>query len=412
MKTRLLAATAVAAAGLICAAGGSISLRPAAVTQLSPGGPGGPAAPARGQPSPAAPAATATATPTPTATATPTPTATATPTPTATATPAPTPTPTATAAPTPTSTAEPAPDPTATPTFNSDFSGKTLNTSIWATCYSWADPTTGCTNFANDEDEWYLPSQDQVSGGVLHLVAQDERTAGENENGQPEEYSCRSGMATTLPGFSFEYGVVQVVARVPSSTGLWSAFWLVATDGVWPPETDMMEYWGPPDSGLSETFHPDDYDVVSADPATSNLSSGWHTFTLQWMPGSLTWWIDGTEDLTTSSDIPAQEMYFITDLADYTLQGSSPCHGSLLVKSVKIWQAAGVIPPVTPSPTATPTPTATATPTPTSTATVTPTPTATVTPSPTEAVTATPASTDGQVSFDGQLPALSRVVSN
>ena len=291
MKTRLLAATAVAAAGLICAAGGSISLRPAAVTQLSPGGPGGPAAPARGQPSPAAPAATVTATPTPT--------------------------------PSPTSTAEPAPDPTATPTFNSDFSGKTLNTSIWATCYSWADPTTGCTNFANDEDEWYLPSQDQVSGGVLHLVAQDEPTAGENESGQPEEYSCRSGMATTLPGFSFEYGVVQVVARVPSSTGLWSAFWLVATDGVWPPETDMMEYWGPPDSGLSETFHPDDYDVVSADPATSNLSSGWHTFTLQWMPGSLTWWIDGTEDLTTSSDIPAQEMYFITDLADYTLQGSS-----------------------------------------------------------------------------------------
>lgn len=234
------------------------------------------------------------------------------------------------------------------------------------------DVASGCTNFGNaDEQEWYLPSQDQVSGGVLHLVAQPVATKGTNEEGQPETYQCRSGMVTTQPSFSFEYGVVQVVARIPSTAGLWSGLWLLASDEVWPPEIDMLEQWGPPTPALSETFHPQDYEVVSADPTTGNLATGWHTFTLQWTPTSLTWWIDGQEDLTTSSDIPAQQMYFLADLADYSMQDAHSCNGSLLIESVKIWQAAGVTP--TPTPTATVTPTSTTTATPNSAATSAPT---------------------------------------
>jgi beta-glucanase (GH16 family) len=323
MKKRLLAAMTVAATGLICAATGPASARPVALSTTmihsdtgSAGGPNvqvpQPVAPQPGVVAPFSPSRTATGTGTP------------------------------------------APNPSGPPTFASNFSGKSLNTSIWATCYPWMNVATGCTNFGNlDEQEWYLPSQDQVSGGILHLVAQPIATKGTNAAGQPETYRCRSGMVTTLPGFSFEYGVVQVVAQIPSTAGLWPALWLLASDEVWPPEIDMLEQWGPPDPGLSETFHPDDYDVVSADPTTGNLAIGWHTFTLQWTPTSLTWWIDGKEDLTTSSDIPAQEMYFIADLADYTLLGSNPCNGSLLIQSVKIWQAPGVTPTLTPSPTAT-----------------------------------------------------------
>src|ERR1700722_5312871 len=101
--------------------------------------------------------------------------------------------------------------------------------------YPGMDVATGCTNFGNaDEQEWYLPSQDQVSGGVLHLVAQPIPTRGTNSAGAAKTYECRSGMVTTMPGFSFEYGVVQVVAQIPSTAGLWPALWLLATDEVWP----------------------------------------------------------------------------------------------------------------------------------------------------------------------------------
>jgi beta-glucanase (GH16 family) len=244
--------------------------------------------------------------------------------------------------PVPIPTGAPPPVPTGAPVFESDFSGNSLDTSVWATCYAWANPATGCTNFGNiGEEEWYLPSQDQVSGGVLQLVAQPELTSGQNQSGQPEEYQCRSGMVTTLPGFSFEYGLIQIVAQIPSTAGLWPALWLVATNGVWPPEIDILEAWGPPLPQTGVFFHPVGGGRVGADPPTGNLAVGWHTFTLDWTPSSLTWWIDGQEALTTNQDIPNEDLYLIADLADYSLASPGSCNGSLLMRSVKVWQGQG-----------------------------------------------------------------------
>src|ERR1700722_4065150 len=225
MKKRFLAAMAVAATGLICAATGPASARPVALsTMIHPdtGSVGGPNV-AGPQPAAPQPAVAATASPSPT----------------------------------PIYSGPPAPNPTGTPTFASNFSGKSLNTSIWATCSPWMDVAAGCTNFGNaDEQEWYLPSQDQVSGGVLHLVAQPIPTRGTNSAGAAKTYECRSGMVTTMPGFSFEYGVGQLVAQTPSTAELWPALWLLAADEVWPPEIDMLEEWGPPDRAIGEFFHP------------------------------------------------------------------------------------------------------------------------------------------------------------
>jgi hypothetical protein len=88
-------------------------------------------------------------------------------------------------------------------TFDSAFSGSQLDPSVWGTCYPWW-PSGGCTNFGNTHDrelEWYKASQDQVSDGALHLVAQREPTLGLSKSGAPKEYACRSGMVTTYPSF-------------------------------------------------------------------------------------------------------------------------------------------------------------------------------------------------------------------
>ena len=55
--------------------------------------------------------------------------------------------------------------------FDQTFTGSSLNTQVWNTCYWYADPGVGCGHSGvYNEDEWYLPSQDQVSDGALHLV--------------------------------------------------------------------------------------------------------------------------------------------------------------------------------------------------------------------------------------------------
>jgi beta-glucanase (GH16 family) len=200
--------------------------------------------------------------------------------------------------------------------FASDFSGSRLSTTEWGTCYPWAQPG-GCTNFGNHEFEWYQPSQVRLSGGTLRLVAQRIPTAGRDAHGNPQQYGCRSGMATTYPGFRFQYGLVQ-----------------------WPPEIDILEYWTRPVRPAGVFFHP--YPAGSrqiyAFPHTSDLSVGWHYFSLRWTPHTLEWFIDGQPVLATHYHIPQQQMYFIADLATGMSPSRGGCEGALRIGWVRIWQ--------------------------------------------------------------------------
>lgn len=221
--------------------------------------------------------------------------------------------------------------------FDATFSGSSLNTSLWSTCYPWGT-TNGCTNFStvNKELEWYLPSQARVYNGALHLVAQHEPTSGTDKLGAPKEYECRSGMVTTYHSFQFEYGYVQVVAQIPYSKGLWSALWLAAANLKWPPEIDLMEHWGTLLAYHMYLHRLSLSSVLRGAGDVPNLSTGWHVISLSWTPTKLTWYIDGTAVMSTTTGVPQQPMYFIANLAD-DVAGPGTCSGTMLVQSVKIW---------------------------------------------------------------------------
>jgi beta-glucanase (GH16 family) len=221
--------------------------------------------------------------------------------------------------------------------FDATFKGSKLNTKVWGTCYPWV-ATGGCTNFGNTSDveqEWYLASQDQVSGGALHLVAKREPTAGLNKQGKPKEYACRSGMVTTYPSLRFEYGYVQVTAKVAFGKGLWTAFWLAAANQQWPPEVDIFEHWDTQAFG-KVYLHPVTGPRQGGSASMPHLSTGYHTFGLDWTKTGLTWYYDGTKVFSTKTGVPHQAMYLITNLA---VDNASPggCTGSVLIKQVKVW---------------------------------------------------------------------------
>ena len=222
--------------------------------------------------------------------------------------------------------------------FDATFGGKHLNTNTWATCYWWAGPK-GCTNFppkANPEYEWYLPSQVGVSGGVVHLVAQRKRTVGSNKAGKRKVYSCRSGMLTTYRSFKFEYGFVQVVAKVPHANGLWPALWLDAANAKSRTEIDMMESWGVSQE-TGSFFHPATGKSSRARYSPS-LTRGWRTYSLSWTSSMLRFYVGSRLVLTVKSHVPHQRMYFIADLAEYTRATRGRCSGQLDIRSVKIWK--------------------------------------------------------------------------
>lgn len=222
--------------------------------------------------------------------------------------------------------------------FNQTFD-EPLNTSVWDTCYPW-ESSTGCTNFSNQEVEWYVPSQVQVSGGALHLVGQLEATEGTTKAGAPEQYPCRSGMITSYPGFQFEYGYVSIVAQIPTGPGNWPGLWMAASNFQWPPEIDILEAWGPPISVAGVFFHPVDgpQELIHLSAAKmASLSTGWHTFSLLWTPQELIWYVDGVPVMTVTAEVPHQEMYLLADLANF--DGSGGCNGQLLIRSIDVWQS-------------------------------------------------------------------------
>ena len=232
------------------------------------------------------------------------------------------------------------PTPKGKPAFDATFRGKHLDRKIWDTCYPLIPSYGGgCQNWGNPEEaEWYIPSQVKVSKGRVALVATRTRTVGTTKTGARKVYECRSGMITSYPGLRFKYGFVQVVASIAHGKGLWSALWLSAANGQYPPEIDMVESWG--SNVLTGSFyHPDTGHHGRATYPTS-LTKGWQIYSLSWTRSTLTYWVGNKVVLTVTKDVPRQAMYFIADVAEYQPAKAGTCHGQMLIKSVKVWTSA------------------------------------------------------------------------
>jgi beta-glucanase (GH16 family) len=224
-------------------------------------------------------------------------------------------------------------------TFNAGFTGSKLNTSVWDTCYPW-EAQSGCANFGNSdlEYQWYAPSQDQVSDGALHIVAQKEPTSGTDSGGGPEEYSYRSGLVTTFPGYKFQYGYLQVVARIPNALGTWTALWLAAANEQWPPEIDILEHWDA-STKYYQYYHPANAPRENTVETLGNLSTGYHSYGVYWTQSKVVWYIDGRQVFETVRNVPQQPMYFLANVAVTKQAASLSTPASLDIKSVSVWQA-------------------------------------------------------------------------
>lgn len=210
--------------------------------------------------------------------------------------------------------------------FSDHFRGASLDTKHWSTCYHW-----GCTNGGNKELEVYQASQVTVHDGTVSLTVVPRRTLG-------KEYV--SGMLSSYRKFSFRYGYVQIVAKLPLGRGLWSAFWTEPESGVWPPEIDIMENVAQSDS-VSLYIHYDAADHFDSSTVyLPNASSTFHTFGVDWEPGSITWYVDGFRWAHFNLSITQPE-YLIADLA---VNGRVPPNSavrfpqSLVIRSVEVWQ--------------------------------------------------------------------------
>lgn len=196
--------------------------------------------------------------------------------------------------------------------FNDEFTGTTLDTTKWNTCYPYAPPS-NCSH--GSELQWYQPQNVTVAGGLLRLTAKRERVIGDGRG-----YDYTSGMVTSAHKFSFQYGYAEMRAKLTKGKGMWPAFWMLPQDISWPPEIDIMEHLGHEPNRVHMGYHWGTH-LDKKNQGSSYLgpdfSAGFHTFGVDWSPQTLIYYVNGREvyRYTDAANITSKPMFLLANLA-------------------------------------------------------------------------------------------------
>ncbi len=233
-----------------------------------------------------------------------------------------------------------------TQTFNENFNALSLwdgDGGTWEAKYWWA-PDRGASLHTNGEEQWYVnpkygPTASanpfSIKDGVLTITAKPTTDAVAPHVGG-SDYT--SGMLTTHASFEQTYGYFEMRADMPSEHGTWPAFWLLPTDGSWPPELDVIEMRGQNPNNLIMSAHSNETGKQTSVINSVNVASteGFHTYGLLWDEDHITWYFDDVA--VAQTDTPADmhdPMYMIVNLAVGGMAGT-PANGLVNGSQMKI----------------------------------------------------------------------------
>jgi beta-glucanase (GH16 family) len=158
----------------------------------------------------------------------------------------------------------------------------------------------------------------KVHNGVLSIVAS--RTPPELK---PVLFNNEyvSGVLTTQGSFSQKYGYFEIRSRIPVGIGVWPAFWMLADDGGWPPEVDVMEGRGQRPGDVVMTTHsrlPATQQIKSCgfDFLVPDAATSFHDYGVLWAQDRIVYYIDRRP--VSEIKVPVgfdDPMYMIVNLA-------------------------------------------------------------------------------------------------
>jgi beta-glucanase (GH16 family) len=130
-----------------------------------------------------------------------------------------------------------------------------------------------------------------------------------------------SGILTTQSKFSQKYGYFEIRSKIPIGTGVWPAFWMLADDGGWPPEIDVMEGRGQRPGDLVMTTHwripaTGRVERCGFDFDLPNTATEFHNYGVLWLRDRIIYYID--RQPMSEIKVPVgfhDPMYMIVNLA-------------------------------------------------------------------------------------------------
>jgi beta-glucanase (GH16 family) len=162
----------------------------------------------------------------------------------------------------------------------------------------------GGHGWGNNEHQYYTSGTNNcyIQNGNLIIEAKKE-----DFEGKP----YTSARIKTKDTFEFQYGKVEMRAKLPYGQGIWPAFWMLGADidqVGWPKcgEIDIMEFIGKDPQKIYGTLHGPDYS--GADAIGNSLSlefepkSGYHLYSVEWSENKIEWFVDGQKYHTVTTE--------------------------------------------------------------------------------------------------------------
>ncbi len=176
--------------------------------------------------------------------------------------------------------------------WRDEFEGESLNTSNWT-----YEIGTGSNGWGNNELQYYRAENTAVKDGFLTITAKKESFSGS---------AYTSSRLVTKGKQEFQYGRIDIRARLPKGQGVWPALWMLGAKnpGVpWPAcgEIDIMEKIGGPEHenkvyGTLHWDHNGSYASTGDKPPyvlpTGIFNDKFHVFSLVWDETNIKWYVD------------------------------------------------------------------------------------------------------------------------
>lgn len=177
----------------------------------------------------------------------------------------------------------------------------------------------GGDGYGNNEAQFYTknrPENAKVENGNLIIEAR-------KENWEKNRYT--SARLLTRGKFSFQYGTVEVRAKLPKGRGTWPAIWMMSENmKKWPDdgELDIMEHVGFNQGYIHASVHTKKYNHIIGTQKTDTLivkdaSEKFHVYKADWTPEKIDVYIDDQKFFTyenkekTYEAWPFDQPYFI-----------------------------------------------------------------------------------------------------
>ena len=187
--------------------------------------------------------------------------------------------------------------------FEDHFEGSTLNSAYWN--YEEGDGCPHLCGWGNNEQQHYHRDYVRVEDGNLVITAVKEA----------DRYL--SGKINSKDKMEFQYGIIELRAKLPKGKGLWPALWMLGADIAevsWPAsgEIDLMEYVGREPGAIHTTLHtPASHgnSVNTKKTIVEDLEEGYHIYKAIWTPDSISFFIDEKEVYVFEPETYDQEHY-------------------------------------------------------------------------------------------------------